>query len=95
MLNVGIIGFGLIGKSHFKLFVEGKINNAKVSAVAINGSKKFDETRLEVGPDCLIYTDYQLLLQDESIDIILITTPHLMHVEIIEDAVCNGKKSIV
>lgn len=91
MIKFGIIGFGLIGKSHLKLFQDNKIMNGTVTAVAINGNKKYDETLEYVGNEVKIYTDYHQLLEDSEVDVVLITTPHLIHVEIIKESIDANK----
>lgn len=76
-LNVGIVGLGWVAGAHIETFKS--VNGAQVSAVC--SRRELDETELEkqYGVRLKTYRSYEEMLQDPSIDIIDICTPHPYH----------------
>lgn len=86
-MNIGIIGLGAFSEYHIKaaLLVDG----IQVTAVSRRNKAELDVFCKEHGVKG--YTDYLELLDDESIDAVLISTPHHLHTSIVEDAAARGK----
>ncbi len=76
-MNLGIIGLGSIGKVHLKNCL--RLKNAKLVSVA-DSSKKALKFARENGIKN-IQTDYNRLLNDKSIDAVIIAVPNFLHCE--------------
>ncbi|WP_156291821.1 Gfo/Idh/MocA family protein [Oceanobacillus salinisoli] len=72
MLKVAVIGLGDISKIHLPVIEESP--NAELVAVC-----DIDETLKDMVPDVPFYTDYQEMLQSESLDCVHICLPHHLH----------------
>lgn len=103
MLNVGVIGLGLIAYdidkdpnrniiwSHIKAYQH--INDVNITSVCDINRKVVDLIRNE----CEIkngYIDYKEMLRDNKFDIVSICTPIQTHFEIIKECIKNGVKAI-
>lgn len=91
MLNVGIIGTGVI----FDLHILGYLNNtdAKVVALCNRTIEKAREKiqKFKLDEKIPIYSDYKEMLAKEDLDIIEILLPHHLHAEV---AIYAAKKGI-
>lgn len=90
MLKVGIIGAGRIGKVHGES-LKYHVKNAQVVAMAdpfwTEDSKKWAQ---EIGiPNC--YTDYHDIINDPSIDVVMICSSTQTHAPISIEAIKAGK----
>lgn len=88
-VRIGVLGIGNIGTAHANYIYEGKIKNAKLSAICdISESRrnfakgKFNGT--------LIFDNYRDLITSKSVDAVIVSVPHPMHSEIAEFAFENG-----
>ncbi len=88
-VNVGLIGAGRIGKLHGN-HLAFRVPNARLRAVA--------DIALEVARECAaacnvstVYDDYRRVLEDSSIDAVVICSSTNTHAQIIEDAAAAGK----
>jgi predicted dehydrogenase len=88
ILNFGVIGVGVIGRSHLQAIMNQK--NARIMAVAdINEEAlKFAEEKFKV-EKC--FKDYRNLLDMRDIDAVVVATPPFNHAEITCDAASAGK----
>ena len=92
-INVGIVGLGWVAGAHISAF--NKIPGAKVTAVC--SRRKQDEQTLErqYGTPLKLYSDYDTMLADPSINVIDICTPHPLHAEQAIAAARRGKHLII
>lgn len=92
-LNIGIVGLGWVAGAHISAF--NKIPGAKVTAVC--SSRDLDEAELarQYGTPLKAFRDYHQLLEDSSIQVIDICTPHPFHAEQAIAAARAGKHLII
>lgn len=87
MWKIGIIGAGSYGEQHAKALAE--LSTVKlVAASRTNASALNDFISIYGGT---AYTNYQDLLNDTSVDIVVIATPHHLHTNITIAAAKAGK----
>jgi phthalate 4,5-cis-dihydrodiol dehydrogenase len=86
-MNIGIIGLGAFAEYHIK--AAKLVNDLQISAVSRRNQAELDAFCKEHGVTG--YSDYHDMLKDDSIDAVLIATPHHMHTSIVEDAAKHGK----
>lgn len=86
-MRLGLIGLGQISKEHLK---------------AISKSKDFELAAVcDIDPDrkphksVEFYTDYKDLLRDETIEAVVVATPHNSHASITIDSLVHGKNVLV
>ena len=95
-MNIGLIGFGSMGKTHayaihnMKYFYSSLSFDAKITAVcaahyenAKNAAEKYELGTARINEDEII--------GDDSIDIIDICTPNIYHYETLKKAIAAGK----
>ncbi len=88
MKRIGIVGFGFMGKTHFRCYKDN--NNAQIVAICdadtdklkedseVVGNIKSSEEKLDLtGID--LYTDYDKMLAEANLDAVSITLPTFMH----------------
>lgn len=87
-INIGVAGLGRIGKVHAEIF-KTKVPKARLVAVLdIDASiARGVGERLKVK----WYTDYEKMLQEDSVDAVIICTPTYLHYEMIIMAAEYGK----
>ena len=89
-INVGMIGFGYMGKMHtmcydiMKYYYNTDVN-INMYAVS-NTSKTSFPIKFEK-----VYSDYKSLINDENVDVIDICVPNFLHKEILIEAIKAGK----
>lgn len=88
MLKVGIIGAGTIAGRHLESFLQNK--DAKVVAIA-DLNEELAKNRAEQYGIEECYNDYKKILEDKTIEAVLITTPTFTHHDIVIDALRAGK----
>ena len=105
MVNVGIIGIGFMGVTHFKAL--DKIANARVAAVSTRDAQKLsgdwrsiqgnfgDSGGVQDLSHVARYENWQDLLADESIDLVDICLPSHMHRDVSIAALKAGKHVLV
>lgn len=93
-MRIGLVGLGFIGKAHFAAYLN--IPKAQVAAVCIRDKQKslraIEQMSISARPD--IYTNYDELLMDDSIDVIDLCVPTFLHEEYIVKAARAGKHII-
>jgi predicted dehydrogenase len=88
MIKVGIVGFGFMGRTHFKCW--NKVEGAKVIAICDVNPNIEEDTKKAVGNigdtsdeidfDSLnLYTDFDKMLSEEKLDAVSITLPTYLH----------------
>ena len=76
-VGIGFIGFGLIGKRHLLDFNEEP--DARLAAVAEAHGGRLDEAVALCGSGARGYRDFRELLDDKSIDAVVVSTPDHWH----------------
>lgn len=102
MANIGIIGLGMMGRTHYEAYQ--KIPGAKVVAIADSDPKRAAGDLSGTGGNILKggltqlpmdkikgYTDYHQLFADKNVEVIDICVPTTIHPEIAEAALKTGK----
>lgn len=89
MLKIGIIGLGVISQVHIDAILKSK----KADLIALcdidtNALIKFKENVMI--DKCNFYTDLDVMLENENLDVIHITTPHYCHFSMIKKCVDKG-----
>lgn len=80
MIRVGVIGIGNMGSTHCKRLVEGKVKNAKLSAICDVREDRLSSLREKVnlrGVEEFISPDD--FFSFKSMDAVIIATPHYLH----------------
>jgi len=79
-VRYGIIGVGNMGSTHLKNFVEGKVENACVTAVAdISEAKRARVKELYPNEDIKIYNSGDELIDNAEVDAVVVAVPHYFH----------------
>ena len=76
-VRVGQIGFGLVGRIHARNFHANK--GSKLVAVSDTYQPRADACKELVGPELKQYRDFRKLLDDKSIDAVVVATPDHWH----------------
>lgn len=90
MKNIGLVGLGFIGKTHFQAYQQ--LSNCQVTAICTRKEVQDQEIMSTFNGSFL--NDYDELLQKKDIDIIDICLPTFLHEEYIAKAVRAGKHII-
>jgi predicted dehydrogenase len=78
-VRIGIIGIGNMGSSHAKNLVDGKISGAELTAVCDVNPDRLKWTKETLGDNVLLFKDSASLFASNTIDAIIIATPHYDH----------------
>ncbi|MFP4078901.1 MAG: Gfo/Idh/MocA family oxidoreductase [Candidatus Izemoplasmataceae bacterium] len=93
MIHTAIIGFGMSGKTiHFPILHAHE--SFKVTHV-MSSNKKTKPYLLDKGSDALVVEDFQEVLSDPSVDLLVISVPNHLHYEFVKRAIEAGKHAIV
>jgi predicted dehydrogenase len=76
-VRVGVIGFGLVGRIHARNFHANK--GSQLVAVAEAYQPRADACKELAGPDLKQFRDFRKLLDDKSIDAVVVATPDHWH----------------
>jgi predicted dehydrogenase len=88
-VRIGVIGFGLMGRIHTRNFHA--LPDAQVVAVADTHQSRLEAAGQLVGSGCKLYRDFRRLLEDKSIDGVVVATPDHWHALITMLACAAGK----
>jgi predicted dehydrogenase len=86
-LGIGIIGAGFFGEAHARAILE--LRNAKLVAASRTDVVALTQFTQQFGGRG--YTQYQDLLNDPAVNVVVIATPYHLHTEIAEHAARAGK----
>jgi predicted dehydrogenase len=87
-VRIGVIGLGIMGEQYTRIYSAHPL--AEVVAVCNRSQPRLDEIADKYGIRAR-YTDYQDLLNDQSIDAVCIATPDYAHYEPVKAALAAGK----
>ncbi|MCD7840214.1 MAG: Gfo/Idh/MocA family oxidoreductase [Erysipelotrichaceae bacterium] len=90
MIHWGIIGYGNIAKR----FEKGLSYSTRGELYAIASKSQYQKAK-DAHPACIIYQDYDALLNDENIDAIYIALPHQQHYQWAKKALLKHKAVLV
>ena len=82
MVRVGIIGVGNMGSFHLNNFINGKITNAKITALCDVNEEHLYKHKDKLGEDVKYFTDADELIRSGLVDGVVIATPHYFHPEL-------------
>jgi predicted dehydrogenase len=86
--RIGVIGPGSRGQ----LLMSYLVKNPKVEIVAVcDVFQPSIDAALKMAPKAKVYTDYRKLLEDKTVDAVVIATPLFLHYDIVMDAMDAGK----
>ena len=88
--RVGVVGYGLSGSAFHAPIISVVPGLALAAIVTSNPDKVKQRYR-----DVVTYKSYEQLLQDRSIDVVVVTTPTFTHFEYAQSAIRHGKHVIV
>jgi len=90
VLKIGVVGCGAIGREHI-LRLDGKLQDSKVTAVADVFEEGARRGAALVKGDCTVYTDITKIVKDPNVDALVVTTPPIVHKEVVLAAIEAGK----
>jgi len=80
MIRVGIAGIGYIAEEYTKLFTQGKIKGAAITALSSRNESHMQEIKTKYAlENATLFTDYDAMLRSGCIDMVMICTPHFYH----------------
>jgi predicted dehydrogenase len=88
-VNVGIIGYGLIGKIHTNSFKEQA--DVEIRGVSDCFSPRMDECAGTIGSRCAKFGDFRRMLESKDIDAVVVATPDHWHALMTMMACAAGK----
>ena len=91
--KIGIIGFGNWVIEAYLPTLK-KLDNSIIKSVACRSTLTMKKAELLVPKECFITNDYKLLLQNEEIDLIILSVQDEYHGEIMKEIIKSGKDCI-
>jgi myo-inositol 2-dehydrogenase / D-chiro-inositol 1-dehydrogenase len=85
-MRVGLIGYGAWGQQHARAFAQAP--SAELAAIASSGSAA---SARRDWPDAAIVEDWRALLDDRSLEAVVIAVPNALHAEIASAALASGE----
>ena len=90
LIHTGIIGFGLSGRVFHAPFIH--THPGFHLAVVVERSHQHSK---EIYPYISVVDDYQLLLQDDSLELVVVATPNKYHFSMARDCMLAGKHVVI
>lgn len=78
-VRIGIIGYGKMGSQHTKAFMDGKIPNAVLTAIADIDMKRVEAARECCGDKVSYFDSAEALIHSGLVDAVIPTVPHYFH----------------
>ena len=94
-VRFGIVGFGNMGTGHAKNLLEGKIENAVLTAICDIDPKKFELLDEKYRGQVKTFTDAEEMFKSGEVDCVQICTPHYSHTDLAILAMDCGLHCIV
>ncbi len=88
MIKMGIIGCGHWGSNHVRIF--NMCENVKLGYCCDQDQKRLKALSGRY-PELFTTTDYNTVIEDETIDAVVIATPTASHYKLVKTALLNGK----
>lgn len=88
-INVGVIGFGLIGRIHTQSFMDQP--DVEIRGLAETYAPRLEAGGALAGSRCAQYRDFRRLLEDKAIDAVVVATPDHWHALMTLMACAAGK----
>ena len=95
MIRVGIAGIGYIAEEYIKLFTQGKIPGAAVTALSSRSRAHMESVRDRYHLEAPLFTDYEAMLDSGCIDMVMICTPHFYHPGMAVKAISRGIHTMI
>lgn len=89
LVRIGIVGIGNMGTGHAKYLYENEVNGAQLTAVCDSNPERLQWVE-ENMPRVLRFANADELLASQSIDAIIVATPHYSHPELAIQAFKHG-----
>ena len=86
MLKAGFVGFGRMGITHFSILN----SHPSVEIVAVCDASKTMLNILKKYVDVAIFTNYEKMLNEKDLDLLVISTPADSHAEIVKAGIAEG-----
>ncbi|PIN76094.1 hypothetical protein COV17_03290 [Candidatus Woesearchaeota archaeon CG10_big_fil_rev_8_21_14_0_10_36_11] len=86
MYRVGVIGVGLMGKNHARVYAD--LENVELVAIADPHEEVLSVHAKRFG--CKKYTDYRDMIENERLDIVSIAVPTTLHKKVAFDVIAKG-----
>ncbi len=90
MLKVGIIGVGAMGAKHLENFLDGKIKNAKITALCDANEENINRYKDKLNSEVKCFKTPSELINSGMVDGVIIATPHYSHPTLSKDAFDAG-----
>ena len=94
-VRFGIVGIGQMGGSHATWLAEGKVKNARLTAVCDVNPEKKEWASEKLPSDVKFFDNYIDMLDSKEIDAVLIATPHYDHPVIAIEALNRDLHTLV
>src|SRR5262245_10692510 len=88
-VNIGAIGFGLVGRIHTRNFQA--LSDARVVAVADTYQPRLEAARMMLGSAAKLHRDFRRVLEDKTVDAVVVATPDHWHALMTMMACAAGK----
>ena len=95
MVRVGIAGIGYIAEEYIKLFTQGKIQGAIITALSSRNRAHMEEINEQYALRASLFTDYEAMLRSGTIDMVMICTPHFYHPNMAIQAIRRGIHTMI
>ncbi|MGI9065533.1 MAG: Gfo/Idh/MocA family oxidoreductase [Pyrinomonadaceae bacterium] len=89
VINIGLVGYGLAGRVFHAPVIQ-SVPGLRLKKV---GERHADDSSKRY-PEVKVVRDVAALLQDEEIDLVVITTPNTSHFEYARDSLLAGKHTV-
>ncbi len=89
MLNIGIIGCGLMGELH-AIHLSEKVQGARLAAIMDTNPERIQSITSRCGP-CRTFTEAGTMIDDAELDAILIASPDHTHADLVLHCISAGK----
>ena len=89
-LAVGLIGIGNMGSAHATMVGTGQIEGLRLAAACDIDPKRL-RLCMERNPGIRGYSNWQELVHDDSLDVVIVAVPHPLHADIAMEALRGGK----
>jgi len=90
MIRAGVVGYGLAGKVFHAPMISA-VEGLELAAVVERSSRNAEQSY----PGITTYTSLEAMLEDESIELVVIATPNLLHAPQAEAALAAGRHVVV